>query len=768
MISLIDYSFTPQFAGTPMKFLSGPVMDRISLQARFRVEWFTPSTEFTFLAAGSTISRADAAGSFINDGFNIDDLIFIPFVANAGTYTITAITATQITVAESLVNDVDTTAIYGKRIIDRAYFYFNLIDNDLPISFMSLIDNETMMRFVSGTGFSPSAGSEAMRVATNSKGWVAYKPDITFYHADDLYQEIVVDYDFLIAPWYIVGWLENLKNGMPPAPDLWLDFRALRPVIRLDGCFGLLDPKVPHTGSFDLGKGNTAWFDEHMNGEDPVYTKDSISYLVDSKVSTGISVNTSTLVDIYLKKKGGKFSMDDQVRVHFSWLPPDESYVNTKEDFFESFLFDTVWLQTVDTEVYPGENFATQSQVIFTCYGEVLDGGDTLHLQMAVQLAGDPKSKLIADGRANRWYVIGATVESKDVDDSAVSDRNIVRCDVAQAVFNEDDSTASASGGNIRFYDYPIHLNNDYWWDDFEGMGRDTGVAVHDFLVYGAAGALLTDFYVQIEAVHPVYPAFVLERTNFNVSNFPLSKGAQLIDLTIDRQYPFNADDIRKNITLIRNEDVDDAGMNGYTLTYPFRARYESWVKLQGANADFPDATQQWSVICADPNWKIKMRIYRNVKNSAGVTTTFMEEGNIVIFPDGVAPGSEGLSMEISTSDVSGDNDFEGNVSFTEDTYVRAVYFDTLPVLGTGETFEGFFLFNVEGDSGVFEAQEFGTMDPNGYTNVWKPIAGENKCKITVDGTKSIVLEALIDFSKLPDDHSSKYVISARIKKYQQ
>lgn len=68
---------------------------------------------WTFDSAGKTITAGGGTpGSFITDGFEVGDTIYINGSRNGndGTYTITVLTATVMTVAESLVNEATTTA----------------------------------------------------------------------------------------------------------------------------------------------------------------------------------------------------------------------------------------------------------------------------------------------------------------------------------------------------------------------------------------------------------------------------------------------------------------------------------------------------------------------------------------------------------------------------------------------------------------------------------------------------------------------------------
>ena len=71
----------------------------------------TGAIALVFVAAGRTITRSDSGGSFVADGFVVGQPVTTSSATNAGPFTVSAVTATELTVAEAVVDESVSAAV---------------------------------------------------------------------------------------------------------------------------------------------------------------------------------------------------------------------------------------------------------------------------------------------------------------------------------------------------------------------------------------------------------------------------------------------------------------------------------------------------------------------------------------------------------------------------------------------------------------------------------------------------------------------------------
>lgn len=98
----------------------------------------------------------------------------------------------------------------------------------------------------------------------------------------------------------------------------------------------------------------------------------------------------------------------------------------------------------------------------------------------------------------------------------------------------------------------------------------------------------------------------------FDLETFSLPFAEQYINLTIARPFHIPATEIRKNIVVQRRTDLDTGQKIFYSLNFPFKMRWETWVALPGANAVFFVSSEQnnglnhyWHKYSLQANWKL-------------------------------------------------------------------------------------------------------------------------------------------------------------------
>src|SRR3972149_7212817 len=179
-------SFTDEFTGTGgggVSYLNGGVLSKMEATIDFYSFLAAQNKILTFDAATKTITNSNETdtSSFLDDetllgkGFKVGMIIAVEgTVSNNGAYTITAVEERIITVAEALINETDTDcSIFDDTPITALDLYYNLIENKLPESYLSLTDRDAIQRFtVDGIDATVTGTTKHMMISSSSFGWV--------------------------------------------------------------------------------------------------------------------------------------------------------------------------------------------------------------------------------------------------------------------------------------------------------------------------------------------------------------------------------------------------------------------------------------------------------------------------------------------------------------------------------------------------------------------------------------------------------------------
>lgn len=812
MIKINSLFFTDEFSGVPaggsdtgVPYLMGNVGDLIWATIDLYVQWSTLNSNIDFNSANKTIIRKDCgavSGSFITDGFQIGDTITITDSStNDGTYTVTAITNTIITVLQNL-NDASDNGvnIYGVTLVTYFDFYYNLIGNTDAINYTSLTDSKTIQKF-SGTSNPYYYGSTfALKPNATSLAWWDKKvngvdavPVFTDYgYTADHKQHFKVVFPFLITPLFKAEQLALLQNSFAQSKGTLLNTQdfdvpdyfketCLKFIYQIDAKFKITNTKIDHSSSSSTAfvDGNTAWYNTfyptgvYLNGTlitKQQYDLVSIAYTDNSaKVLSSIDIANITNVSVKLKRSGTDSVTNEKFVVNFMWLPTDTTKYkgysqNNQADFRQAFLHDRC-KSSVGAGATNGDQFGTTIQALTTVVGSAIDA-DNFQITFKVDFGSLSKSTLTADAPQSRNYLIWITPRSTASTTLDSSDQSAVICDVNQAFLNTDDSTlltvTTDDTTDTHYFKFPNTNVNPL--TDFKGYVGEVGLMRNNFKV--KSGCIIENIKVLTEVKVLSKPSLteigsmILETyakqtgqfyngtfTDFSVSDF--------------NGYALPVGDIRNTRQVNRTPNMDTPGYYSYELIYGFQLGYQYWQTI----TQFPDQltafhSQYWAVYSQQGRgagdvskgvWivlpqNIKLQITHTIKwditdTSTGVTTEFEQVSNIYAY-DNISNAS-GNTIRIDTQSELGES-LEGIIASDSPTVIVATLAGSFTIPeGSTEIIGELAVYYQDGNQNIYDAINTIDTDVETTNSVWTELP-----TLIFDSTKSNgLLFCTLDFS---------------------
>lgn len=769
-VELVDIKLYDEFTGSGgggTKYLLGVLGDKITAELTFDVYWATEEVDLIFTAAGDTIERDDN-GSFIDDGFKVGDTIVTDSPTNPGPFTITAISDSIITVAEALADESwPDGSVFGETPVTAIDYFFNLIENNAPDDFDSLTDLENAQMYTA-SGLDPTAppATTAMTPVGNSMGWQqsGLTVDIDTVSFTNHRQRFTVTHEFFITPLFRPDQIQNIRDGIPPAPDYFGNRKALRYAAKIDAKFTDMDPEIPHTSDFEMGPGNTGWFDELANGRAPKYELLSITYTDDATAAVvdGLQSCRKTNVDIRLSSVG-LFTAGQKMVLNQMYLPLDSAdFINTKDtDLIANFRFDRAFL-TEGAAAIDGEQFGTDAQSI-TDAQAVLIGVNEMKITYSFDPAAAYTTFIGGKDDTNRNYAIFVTPQLEAITTTEEMDRTAVLCDTQEYLCDTDDAALWVIEDKVKIYKSASLYTDGR--DTIEGFDQDQLVARAQFKVASnqASPGLLTKMEVKIEAEHATEDPVELQVDSFSMADFPADcDDIQEIDLTVPLNYTYDSEDPRNYISFQRVPASDTGVYRFYQMDYPFKLRWEKWRQLAEAAKCFQPATQDWSIYALQSGWSLKMNIYATVE-ADGVETLFKHQIDMVV--KGRDVSFDGITVgELITYRMYGsppyETDLEGQLSINENTLIRASFTGDFSAFPSGYTaYEGIIRLDSRRVGGINFIRECSSVVD---LEDGSPFVA--KATLTVVSASLITVEAEIDYTLL--DPNTSYYLSARLDAY--
>lgn len=496
LTSLKHYDEYIGTSGGGVTYLYGNVTDKIRTELTFEIYWNTLSKSLLF-ATDKTITRSDSGGSFISDGFQVGDTFTIVGASlNSGSKTITAITATVITVAESLSSETVTCSIHGTTPVVALNYYYNLIENASPVNFNSLLDVGSSQRWnAAGLVTSTTGTTTAMFVGSASKAWSNFDCEVKTLSFDGYRQKLKITHNWLLSH-YVPGQVPSEFTGN----------KCLKYIAKIDAKFDASNPNVDHTSSFNQYNGNTGWIDQGYNyGVTPVYSLESIKYtnsagtIVD-KLSYCEPTNVEIIIkytDLYPALLSGFFNANTEVVLNQLYTPGSSTqYQNTSTDLRTNFRWDRK-KTTVDKAAVNGDQHGTTLQSI-TNYTVTKLSTTKLRINYTSDLSSNHKDYIKNLPVSNRNYAILASISYGATGTTSQEYHNSVVCDLDSYECDKIDETLVQQISGVTFYEHPTIQTRGF--TDFKGWVEDGVLSRNRFRLKTGAGAFLNKLTVQILA----------------------------------------------------------------------------------------------------------------------------------------------------------------------------------------------------------------------------------------------------------------------------
>ncbi len=775
MVEITNIEFKDEYSGSgasPNPFIMGSIADKLIAYVSISVHWESLQVQAIFNSTNKTIKRNDNY-SFIRDGFKKGDSFEITGTTagvNDGTFTIDTITDSTITTIEAI----PSSGVYslvdfnGLTQVNALNFYYNLIENNSPLSFISLTDNQSVQKFVVGKSNWVATETVNFEQATTSIGWQTSQSGTCEKLTDsnlasNYTQTFLITQPLWVVPLYLSGDLVYADGKLVP-PPYFNDTNSLKYVTRIDARFNTVNPSIPHTTSIDyeFDFGNIGWFDEFLNGGVPEYSLVSIVYtdFITGDVVDSLQINRETIVTCVVSSTNGRFTGSAQQCLNFFYCPDDQrDYVDTRlTDLLDNFRFDHKLITSGGVAVN-GINYGTDYQAL-TKITSVNTTANLLTVTFSVDFSSATQTLLEGKDATNRKYILSVTPQKEASTYLGDTDRNAVLVAFDIAMIDLDDATL-LTFQDTEFFQYPETTTNAS--TDFKGFIGDYALSRSKFIIDGDATP--QNIKVEILAYNNVTEeSFVLQTYS---QQFPESELQGLVcdsNLPQVLNYKLASDDLYNQVYLYRTTALDTATHFGWAFDYGFVMRYEQWRNVpEYATAFACNHTQDWSIYSLLTDWDLKFLLTVNVELNDNVTT-FERISSITLRDDSFADDGFGGTIvpTLETFYTNGSGtlvDAHGMIFIDQDTHVKLTFvgdFSALP--GSAIGYSGYLALDIENEGGEFTRELCVVQENVLETSPWMDGAFLEK----VDDN-TITIEGDLDYTKL-DIKNKEYLLTGRLR----
>ena len=699
-LSIIEVNplFTDEYTesgGGGVNYLLGSILDKITCNLQFDIWWNSLNVPMVFSSTNKTITRNDVITyniptipsftisnplpslSFIRDGFQIGDSITIEgSINNNGSFTITGVTDKIITVSETLTNETaNSISIYGDTPVNSIDYLFNIIENDSPENYISMIDNQTTCKYTI-SGITTGSAITNMKPIGKSKGWVNGNISIIGKNTTNHVQSFLITHIFFITPAFLSNWLLNIQKSIPPN-GLYNNANSVKYIAKINAKYSSTTVTPDQTSNIfsNFKDGNVGFYDEFLNGFGPNYILKSIKF---TDVSTALSVDNlqygrETEVEIHLTSINNKFTSGCKIVLTQLYCPLlDADYINTGNNTMqENFYIDRLMLTEGNSPIN-GEQYGSYYQSIKNAQAIFINSSE-LKINYTCSFSGHFNTFIGSKTLNNRNYLIIATPQDLTIETTIGTDRNAIICDTNNyTTDNTDSSLFEIIGGDIYFNSYSDGFFDKY--TDFKGFVNDYCLATGDFQIKTGDNTILKSLIFKIEATKIYENNIVLEQFAVNVNSFlPDIDNIQQIDIVENTPFKVNSNSLFSQIKIQRNNSLDSESYTAYNFVYPFKLRYETWINL--ISESYPNGSQDWSYYQSQ-GWSIKFNIYAICIDFDNNETDFLHSSNLSV-------NNFNSTNDIQCTIYMLDSDLSESILFNnQNTIIQAVFKKTGEIFG--------------------------------------------------------------------------------------
>lgn len=526
--------------------------------------------------------------------------------------------------------------------------------------------------------------------------------------------------------------------------------------------------------------GNTGWFDENFNELPNDFKIDSIEYFDENgNPVDGIDYASKTKVKCVISGVSN-LNANTECGFGFAWTPTnEEDYKELETPFYRNLFIQSGMIDdgfNIDTD-YPGPFI-----------GAGIDGASMdvekvrfTNLNGLIVFEGtfvpnaDFFTKFDAKDEDDRNYVIWMSVADGSLDRN-FSDRVSLLAD-----FKVLEKHIPQVG------EYPL-LQNKFvghpFDDDFIGVEEYEGI-VQDDILCRVPFSIKNDGSVSFEKMTFAVEAFNiglnksfdLERFEIDLSQSPTDgNGVQQFEVDEIRGFKLIAGNNKNWVKILRETDSDTVENNGYIGYFATKIRWEDWIKNEDAPSEFFDANElnngfnnDWVHYLRTQGWIINFYTEINAtvdgelvqyKNQFKLTFNDYDENDDISTAHRYYRDSDNTLLNIGT-----DPEYNkplGVILSNEPTRIEIDF--EITGAETWDLSKTYAVTTIEIDRGAgrFEQRQLSSVWGSEDDNPIRPLTGETKLKMEIDGTSKILTTScLIDPDLLAD--GAKYRITGRV-----
>lgn len=795
------------FAANPSDFsthLKGSAMEKMRSEHKIDVAWFmfASSTDTVRsslidnpIGSGDVTRLTRSAGDWTEDGFSDGQTISVVAYNKYGVDPATVVSisvssvdiilvspdslilATNIGSGDGVVYGPDSEwfdglgssltentfmGICGNDPLFAALFKFGIIENNDSINFQSLIDGTEQSYYAEGLGLGAPRSTAYVDGESSQpvKGWQTGEFKMRFVETYSVpfkfivrqtgavltlfvpYQRFQFRHDFIIVPYIKEDDQDTVEN-------LFESLNSLRYVFEVEMLDTLSNPNTSKIIKDDYKEGSVASYGENYNGFNSKYNVDSIS-IVDGGGNpiTALAVGqTNTVTAVITSVKPSPFQTAEPYVVYHSYLPEasDEDttngYTNRVETYEEVWFYESL-RSTLDAGSING--------TIITNLTAVLNSPNQFTVTFDVTYSAAQRA--ILTDQKEFVLAIGVGDDALSTDDS---DKVIIK--ILKAQYTKDtDIPGLMDVLLMEFFDYPTDLVSGLGYSNYIGSVEDAEVMNIDFTLNMALGAVMESINLNWIAYNPsTGDSFILTETPIDISsitNVP-EGGFTVQEINIDSTRGFNYPS-GDQFNFIKFTTSPLSGSNKpYNLQFGIKADWREWLQLVNANTVFYDISEPLnglSKLIANymaNGYEIRVALDA-VISSEGVNTNYIfRSPKLEIYDYDAHDGSLDWTCLIESFRTSNNAPLGGNISSSEDTRMKFTF--NSPTITVADVALYWGIIRIEKQNNPSQdIEEFGSQRIN-VQNILKPLVGETLCKKSIGAGDSLVLECLVDFTKL-------------------
>ena len=788
-----DIRVTNEFTGTATNYLLGNIGDKVTIEVDFRAEEIFVTSNVTDLDRiilapdanlintpnNSDVVYCEAPNVFEN--YRVGDKVQW-YSTNAPTPAL----GTELYIYEKLSNQAfrvhsvggvpgdtslgqfffDTDSyIYLTTDLTAVNYRWNMIENTSADTFIDAIGSELNQAKAGGIDNTDTVTVVPMifdTPVTNNYGTISVKGngEVT-QNGGVIAQKFTLTHNTIITPFFLAGQFFDLIDGI--APDYLNAANSLKYITSIDVGRNSNDPNFIQTIEFNALDGNVGFYDENFNGNNSKFSIDSVTYknqALETISSIELTENSQT-VEIIVKSADGVFSdTNTDFDLTFFILPDDNAeYRNNGKTIIENFYLDKAF-DTIGTAFTTGDNVGTDYQVIAGALGTFIDV-NTFKITATIDLTAAGVTDLSAK---DFQYFIGVSTQDH-LKDTEASDRVHLKADIKPFYVDlTDDGMITITHNFLRHYESDVTtegttnlicrteddvLSYSQFYIDRNGRESD------DIIISSVKSALIAKKTDGSE--------FTLEEFEQGFAGALIVGDSQYIDISSERSFKMPDNDPKKTITLKRRIDLDTTDFRYYESYYPFLFRWEYWETLAGVNDDAFDVNEpkngyneQWHRYDTLTDWDIYFRTEVNATKN-GTPLTYQKDSLIETFD--YTEGTDWINEDITAEDADTAASL-GTLLKSPTKIIATKEYSGLDVPASANDVEWVLRIEVYEQGGISDIRFLSSVYDWTQQSWFKSVDTSNKVVKSKLGNV-FTAEALIDFSKLPDD--SQFKISARI-----